>query len=114
MNIAAYGIHHPYVNPQELPFPTTTLPGGGRLPIYPAVRTRYPGPNVGFGAGAMGMPHPLGSPLAWGAGMGLDSTAASWRRYYGLGGLLTGYPLHYRLPGRPGMGGYFGGWDIRD
>lgn len=22
--------------------------------------------------------------------------------------LLTGYPLHYKLPGKPGLGGYFG------
>jgi hypothetical protein len=35
---------------------------------------------------AMGMPHPLGSPLAWGVGTGIDNTAAAWRRYYGLGG----------------------------
>lgn len=21
---------------------------------------------------------------------------------------LTGYPLHYKLPGKPGLGGYFG------
>lgn len=48
----------------------------------------------------MGMPHPLGGeshqineweaekpgPLAWGCGMGLDGTAASYRRYTGLGG----------------------------
>lgn len=27
------------------------LPGGGRLAIYPAVKTRYPGPGVGIGAG---------------------------------------------------------------
>lgn len=57
---------------------------------------------------AMGMPHPLGSALAWGVGTGIDNTAAAWRRYYGLGGYLTGYPLGYRLMGKPGMGGYYG------
>ncbi|RSH90593.1 hypothetical protein EHS25_001198 [Saitozyma podzolica] len=114
MNIAAHQIHHPLVNPQEIPFPTVVLPGGGRLAIYPAVRTRYPGPNVGIGAGGMGMPHPSGGPLGWGAGTGIDATAAAWRRYYGLGGMLTGYPLGYRMPGRPGLGGYYGGWEMRD
>nr|ODN98891.1 hypothetical protein L204_02856 [Cryptococcus depauperatus CBS 7855] len=115
LNIDHFEIHHPYVNPQELPFPTYTLPGGGRCAVYPNVKTRYRGPNVGFGAGLMGMPHPLGTPLAWGAGTGIDNTAAAWRRYYGLGGYLTGYPLHGRMPGNPGIGpGYFSGWGIRD
>ncbi|KAL7419566.1 hypothetical protein Q5752_005478 [Cryptotrichosporon argae] len=114
MNINAYLIHHPNTSPEELPFPTMVLPGGGRVAIYPAVRTRWPGPNVGIGAGGMGMPGPMGGPLAFGAGMGIDNTAAAWRRYYGLGGMLTGYSLHGRIPGRPGLGGYFGGWDMRD
>ncbi|WWD06141.1 hypothetical protein V865_004226 [Kwoniella europaea PYCC6329] len=114
MNIAPHQIHHPYVNPQEIPFPTMTLPGGGRLGFFPAVKTRFAGPNVGFGAGLMRIPHPLGSPLAWGVGTGIDNTAASWRRYYGVGGMLTGYPLHGRLPGKTGVGGYWGGWDMRD
>ena len=39
------------VTNRRIPFPTVVLPGGGRLGIYPAVRTRYPGPNVGIGAG---------------------------------------------------------------
>ncbi|WWC85577.1 uncharacterized protein L201_000441 [Kwoniella dendrophila CBS 6074] len=114
MNISYHTIHHPYVNPQEIPFPTMTLPGGGRIGYFPAVKTRYHGPNVGFGPGLMGMPHPLGTPLSWGVGTGIDSTAASWRRYYGLGGMLTGYPLGGHAPGRSGLGGYWGGWDMRD
>ena len=55
--------------------PTIVLPGDGRLAIYPTVKTRYPGPGFGIGAGVrpvpshtdwkanqqvMGMPHPLG------------------------------------------------------
>ncbi|EIW67909.1 hypothetical protein TREMEDRAFT_33158, partial [Tremella mesenterica DSM 1558] len=56
----------------------------------------------------MGMPHPLGSSLAFGVGTGIDNTAAAWRRYYGLGGWLTGYHSGFRMPGRPGLGGYFG------
>ncbi|KAL0244023.1 hypothetical protein I308_105286 [Cryptococcus tetragattii IND107] len=80
----------------------------------PFPHNRWKCPNLGFGAGLMGMPHPLGTSLAWGVGTGIDNTAAAWRRYYGLGGLLTGYPLHYKLPGKPGLGGYFGGWEIRD
>jgi hypothetical protein len=36
--------------------PTVVLPGGGRLAIYPTVKTRYPGPNVGFGAGVSHSP----------------------------------------------------------
>ena len=72
MNINPHIIHHPHVNPQEsvspyvpsffsnladrieprrIPFPTVVLPGGGRLAIYPTVKTRYPGPTVGLGAG---------------------------------------------------------------
>jgi len=98
----------------RIPMPTIVLPGDGRLAIYPTVKTRYPGPGFGIGAGVrpvpshtdwkanqqvMGMPHPLGGmslrvakqelmsgPLAWGCGMGLDGTAASYRRYTGLGG----------------------------
>jgi hypothetical protein len=31
--------------------PTIVLPGGGRLAIYPTVKTRYPGPGFGIGAG---------------------------------------------------------------
>jgi hypothetical protein len=64
----------------------------------------------------------MSGPLAWGAGMGLDGTAASYRRYTGLGGyvivmvskrvlinrMLTGYPLGMQMPGRPGLGGYWG------
>ncbi|KAI9636008.1 uncharacterized protein MKK02DRAFT_44706 [Dioszegia hungarica] len=114
MNINPHMIHHPFVNPDEIPFPTMVLPGGGRLAIYPAVKTRYPGPGVGIGAGVTGMPHQLGGPLGWGAGTGIDCTAAAWRRYYGVGGMMTGYPLGYRLPGPTGMGGYFGGWGVRD
>ncbi len=37
--------------PLRIPFPTVVLPGGGRLAIYPTVKTRYPGPNVGAGPG---------------------------------------------------------------
>ncbi|RXK35509.1 hypothetical protein M231_07241 [Tremella mesenterica] len=114
MNIDLHRIHHPLVNPQELPCPTMVLPGGGRLAIYPAVKTRWPGPCLGVGPGLMGMPHPLGSSLAFGVGTGIDNTAAAWRRYYGLGGWLTGYHSGFRMPGRPGLGGYFGGWDMRD
>lgn len=76
------------------------------------------------------MPHPMGSHLGMGAGIGIDSTAACWRRYYGIGGyvhrntvivgsfvswadsysMYTGYPLGFRLPGKMtmGMGGYYG------
>lgn len=35
------------------------------------------------------MPHQLGTPSAWGAGMGIDNTAAAWRRYYGVGGSVS-------------------------
>ena len=57
----------------------------------------------------MGMPpHPLAGPLSFGVGTGIDNTAAAWRRYYGLGGYLTGYHCGMRMPGRPGLGGYFG------
>lgn len=31
--------------------PTVVLPGGGRLAIYPTVKTRYPGPSLGVGPG---------------------------------------------------------------
>lgn len=31
--------------------PTIVLPGGGRLAIYPTVKTRYPGSGFGIGAG---------------------------------------------------------------
>lgn len=66
LNISHHMIHHPNVNPEEfvhpatfgpailtarIPFPTVVLPGGGRLGIFPAVSTRYPGPNVGCGPG---------------------------------------------------------------
>lgn len=35
----------------RMPMPTIVLPGGGRLAIYPTVKTRYPGPGFGIGAG---------------------------------------------------------------
>lgn len=35
----------------RLPFPSVVLPGGGRLGIYPGLKTRLPGPGVGIGAG---------------------------------------------------------------
>ena len=41
--------------------PTVVLPGGGRLAIYPPVKSRYPGPGFGIGAGVC--------PLLLGAGM---------------------------------------------
>jgi hypothetical protein len=31
--------------------PTVVLPGGGRLAIYPTVKTRWGGPGLGVGAG---------------------------------------------------------------